>query len=303
MHKLAIVSRQQQAYERLLAATPLPLLEITNDPKKATIILANPPEIAAYLDDYPQLKWLQSTFAGIDALTKPQLRQDYHLTNVRGCFGPLIAEYVFGQWLSHSRHFPLYSKQQQQHQWHPLPYQSIAGKTLVIIGTGSIGQHLAQVAKAFHCQVIGVNRHGNSPCELFDCIYATAQLSQALEQADVIVSVVPATSDTTNLFNHQTFSHCHQALLFNVGRGNAVNIANLYQALDRDQIRHAYLDVFKTEPLEQNSKLWGHPQISITPHIAAESFPEQVIEIFKINYIRWLNNQTLNYQIDFRKGY
>ncbi|MGT5972189.1 NAD(P)-dependent oxidoreductase, partial [Escherichia coli] len=82
------------------------------------------------------------------------------LTNVKGIFGPAIAEYVLGYTISHCRHFPHYHQHQQQRNWQPQLYTSLTDKTMVILGTGSIGSHLAKTAAAFGIHTIGVNRTG-----------------------------------------------------------------------------------------------------------------------------------------------
>ena len=303
MIKIKIVSRQQQRYVQLLTNAQLPQLEITEDPQQAMVLLADPPLIAPYLAEYPHLQWLQSTYAGIDALIKPEIRQDYQLTNIRGIFGPLIAEYILGHILNHQRHFPQYKAQQQRSHWQSHPYQSMAGKTMVIIGTGTIGQHLAKVGAVFGCHIIGVNRSGITASTDFQQTYAITALNTALTQADYVVSILPATTDTDDLFDQDRFSHCKNALFFNVGRGNTVNEQALIMALEQQYLCHAFIDVFKTEPLTPDHPFWHHPKITITPHIAAESFPEQVFTIFKANYFRFQQQQKLNYLIDFKRGY
>ncbi|MEC6909297.1 D-2-hydroxyacid dehydrogenase [Photobacterium piscicola] len=303
MIKVKIVSRQQQRYVQLLTNAQLPLLKITEDPQQATVLLADPPLIAPHLAKYPHLQWLQSTYAGIDALIKPEIRQDYQLTNIRGIFGPLIAEYILGHILNHQRHFPQYKAQQQRSHWQSHPYQSMVDKTMVIIGTGTIGQHLAKVGTVLGCHIIGVNRNGIAASADFQQTYAITALNTALTQADYVISILPATADTDDLFDQDSFSHCKNALFFNVGRGNAVNEQALIMALEQQHITHAFIDVFKTEPLTPDHIFWHHPKITITPHIAAESFPEQVFTIFKANYFRFQQQQKLNYLIDLKRGY
>ncbi|CEO40556.1 D-2-hydroxyacid dehydrogenase [Photobacterium kishitanii] len=303
MIKVKIVSRQQRRYVELLTNAKLPQLKITEDPHQATVLIADPPLIATSLNNYPHLQWLQSTYAGIDALIQPNLRQDYQLTNIRGIFGPLIAEYIMGQILNHQRHFCRYALQQQQQQWQPIPYQSIAGKTMVIIGTGTIGQHLAKVAAVFGCHIIGINRSGIAASADFNHTYPITAIDTALAQADYVVSILPATSQTNDLFDQQHLKHCKNALFFNVGRGNSVNENGLLNALEQHYLQHAFLDVFKHEPLPADHPFWHHPQITITPHIAAESFPEQVFTLFKDNYSRFIQQQELIYSIDFKREY
>ncbi|SKA40922.1 D-2-hydroxyacid dehydrogenase [Photobacterium toruni] len=303
MIKVKIVSRQQQRYVQLLTNAQLPQLEITEDPQQATVLLADPPLIAPHLAKYPHLQWLQSTYAGIDTLISPEIRQNYQLTNIRGIFGPLIAEYIVGHIINHQRHFPRYKAQQQLSHWQSHPYQSMVGKTMVIIGTGTIGQHLAKVGAVFGCHIIGVNRSGITVSTDFQQTYAITALNTALTQADYVISTLPATTDTNDLFDQDNFSHCKNMLFFNVGRGNAVNEQGLLMALEQQHIAHAFIDVFKIEPPTPDHPFWHHPKITITPHIAAESFPEQVFTIFKANYLRFQQQQKLNYLIDFKRGY
>ncbi|MGF1738665.1 D-2-hydroxyacid dehydrogenase [Photobacterium satsumensis] len=303
MHKLMIVSRQQQAYEDMLTERPLPGITLTQHPDEATILLADPPKVAPLLRQFPALEWIQSTFAGIDALTQPNLRQDYLLTNIRGCFGQLISEYVLGLTVAHQRHFTTYQTQQHTNHWQPHPYHTVAGKTMVILGTGSIGSHLARSAKALGFNIIGVNRSGQAQEPAFSATLPLAKLHEALAQADVLVSTLPATSATDNLLNADSLGYCRQALLFNVGRGNAICEPGLLHSLESGAVEHAFLDVFKQEPLPKNHPFWQHPEITVTPHIAAESFPHQVMAIFRDNVQRWLSQQPLRYNIDFQQGY
>ena len=303
MNKVLIVSRQHAAYRQLLTEARLPDLEITEEPGQANIILADPPQVAPHLDTYPALCWLQSTFAGIDALTRPELRQDYTLTNIRGHFGQLISEYVMGCTLNHTRHLSQYRQQQADKQWQPLPYSALTSRTMVILGTGSIGAHLARVASTFGLTVIGINRSGHSEETSFDRVYPLDQLAEGVTRADILVSTLPATAETDNLLNATSLSHCQNTLLFNVGRGNAVCEEGLLAAIEQGHIAHAFLDVFKQEPLPDRHPFWQHPEITITPHIAAESFPGQVFEVFAANYRRFIQQQPLMYQIDFARGY
>lgn len=303
MHKLMIVSRQKAAYEALLTEQPIAGLELTQKPQEATILLADPPKVAPLLDEFPALEWIQSTFAGIDALTDKGLRQDYTLTNIRGCFGQLISEYVLGLAIAHQRHFATYQTQQRASHWQPHSYSTLAGKTMVILGTGSIGSHLARSAKALGFHLIGVNRSGTTSEPAFDTTLPLAGLNSALKQADLVVSTLPATAGTNDILNATSLGHCHKALLFNVGRGNALCETGLLSVLDSGAIAHAFLDVFKQEPLPQSHPFWQHPAITITPHIAAESFPHQVMAILRSNAERWMKQQPLRYTIDFQHGY
>lgn len=301
---LYILSNQAEAYQALLANSTLSNIELTSDASQATIVLADPPLLSKQLHQFPKLQWAQSTFAGIDALVTPSLRRDYQLTNVKGIFGQLISEYVLGYSLSYFRHFSDYQQQQSEQKWQPHAYQSVAGKIIVILGTGSIGSKLAQTASALGFICLGVNRSGQTPPNShFQQCYSIEKIDCALEQASIVVNALPSTQQTRHILNQQHLSHCQNALLFNIGRGDAVDEQGLVLALEKGWVAHAYLDVFPVEPLPQNSAYWQHPNVTITPHIAATSFPEQVFEIFEQNCHRWLNQQPLLNQIDFDLGY
>ena len=303
-NKLYILTEHDDTYTQLIVKRDLPDLEITTNPELAEIVLASPPLIAERLDEFKHLDWVQSTYAGINKLTQPNLRQDYTLTNVKGIFGPAIAEYVLGYTISHFRHFTHYHQQQQQRNWQPQLYTSLADKTMVILGTGSIGSHLAKAASAFAIHTIGVNRTGiPSKQETFKDTFHINELEAALKQADIVVNTLPSTDETYQLLNQITLSYCSNVLLFNVGRGESVDNKALLLAIKNKWVEHAFLDVFECEPLTQEHPFWKLPQVTITPHIAALSEPRQVVEIFANNYQQWRDGFTLNHTIDFDKGY
>ncbi|MFV8461042.1 D-2-hydroxyacid dehydrogenase [Vibrio campbellii] len=303
-NKLYIATEHDDTYVQLILNQDLPDLEITQNPESAEIVLASPPLIADRLDEFTQLDWLQSTYAGINKLTQPNLRHDYTLTNVKGIFGPAIAEYVLGYTISHFRHFSHYHQQQQQQNWQPQLYTSLTDKTMVVLGTGSIGSHLAQAASAFGIHTIGVNRTGIPPKhEAFKDTFHINELEAALKQADIVVNTLPSTAETYQLLNQTTLGYCSKVLLFNVGRGESIDNKALLLAIKNRWVEHAFLDVFEHEPLSQDHPFWKLPQVTITPHIAALSEPRQVVEIFAENYKQWRDGFTLNHVIDFNKGY
>ncbi len=303
-HQLYILTEQDDVYRLGIESLAIEGLEITTKREEATILLAAPPLAAKCLDDFPQLEWLQSAYAGVDALTSRNLRQDYELTNVKGIFGQQIAEYVMGYVISHYRHFNLYQQQQNQSTWQPHQYQSLNDKTMLILGTGSISSHLSTVASSFGIKTIGINSTGIPPkTGSFDDTYHINELSSAMKQADIIVNTLPNTPQTKGLLNRDTLSDSQNALLFNVGRGATLNEDDLIPAIEQGYIQHAFLDVFIEEPLKASHPFWNCSAITVTPHIAALSFPEQVIEIFAQNFRLWRDGFQLEHRIDFDKGY
>ncbi|MEF1289242.1 D-2-hydroxyacid dehydrogenase [Vibrio sp. M260118] len=302
--KVYLLTEDNTKYQQLLKQTALPDLAITSSRDEANILLASPPLAAKHLDEFPNLEWIQSIYAGVDALASKLDDFSGELTNVKGIFGQQIAEFVLGYSIDYYRHFNHYRQLQSQNQWQPKPYQSLANKKMVILGTGSIGAHLASVAKSFAIKPIGVNRSGipakHSP---FESTFHIQELATAFKQADIVVNTLPNTPETENILNANSLGHCSGALLFNVGRGSAVDEQGLLTALEDGNISHAFLDVFKQEPLDNGHIFWQHDAITITPHIAALSFPEQVVDIFTENYQRWRDGFGLINTVDLGKGY
>lgn len=304
INKVKIVTEYNDQYIEMLNQAKLPDLVITDDNNEANILLASPPLVSSIIDNFSHLEWMQSAYAGIDALVAPDLRKDYQLTNVKGIFGKQISEYVLGYTISHFRHFTAYQTQQANREWKPHNYQTISGKKLLILGTGAIGNYLAKSATAFGLHTIGVNRTGIPPKDsAFVDVVHIEQMHDLLGDIDIIVSTLPSTDQTVGIFDKIFFSLCKKALFFNVGRGDSVDTESLLEALERDHIRHAFLDVFINEPISQTCPYWLNPKVTITPHVAACSFPEQVFEVFKDNYLRWRDGFSLLHTIDFNKGY
>lgn len=306
-HTLFLLTKTNVSYRQLLTSCQLPHLHLLDDDpiniQKADIWLAEPDLAAPLLSHAYNLKWLQSTFAGIEPLVKPKLRRDYNLTNIRGIFGPLMSEYLFGYLLAHRRQHQKYQQQQQQKIWQPSSFKSLQGQTLLLLGTGSIAQHIAKTAKHFGMQVVGINRSAK-PASGFTSIDTLNHLNHYLPHADTIASILPNTEDTQNILNKDTLALMKpNAILFNLGRGNVLDLDALFIQLSQHQEQHAILDVFNQEPLPKEHPIWDLDNVTITPHIAAPSFPEQVVEIFAQNYSRWINSKTLLHQIDFEKGY
>lgn len=303
-HNLYLMTEHNDQYQQLLEQAALPDLAITSDPSQATILLASPPKAAKRINEFSHIEWIQSIYAGVDALVPKLNHFEGQLTNVKGIFGQQISEYVLGYCIEHYRHFNHYRHQQGQCQWAPKPYQSLTGKKMVILGTGSIGAYLAQAVKTLAIAPIGVNRSGiptkHSP---FAATYHIQELTIALAQADIVVNTLPNTPETHHILDSESLAHCKNVLLFNVGRGNAIHQAGLLEALNNGAVEHAFVDVFEQEPLDEQHPYWQQENLTITPHIAAVSFPEQVIEIFADNYQRWRDGFSLMNVVDVNKGY
>lgn len=267
------------------------------------IILGDPPLITEVLASAEQLAWVQSSWAGVDHLCQPGLRRDYVLTNAKGIFGPLISEYVLTYIFALERRLFSMRSNQLEQRWQPFAYRSARAITLGIIGLGSIGKALALTARHFGIRVTGLNRTG-SPCDEVEKVYTADGLGEFLETPDYVVLTLPATRQTRHFINADVLKLMKpSAVLINVGRGNSVNEADLVYALREGVIGGAVLDVFENEPLAPASPLWQLPNVYVTPHTAATSFPVDVSSVFVENYQRFLRREPLLHVVDFELGY
>ena len=311
-HTLLILAREQDVYAEKLRALRLPELhiEVAGVPARvreaiheADILLAEPASAKQYLSEASRLKWLQTTTIGIDALMDGAVRRDYILTNARGILGPKLAEYTFAHILAYKKRVFENRELQHQKKWESKPTTSLVGQTIVLLGTGSIGAHIAKVAKAFGMRTCGY-RTKKEPVEFFDEIFGLHELSEALSKGDYVVSALPSTKDTNEIIRRETISHMKDGVVFiNIGRGNAVAENDLLEAVKSGKIARAILDVFHEEPLPHDHPLWTAENVVVTPHMAGYAGLEGIVDLFAENYRRFARGENLLYTVDFEKGY
>ena len=312
MNHLLILAEDADNYLNMIRGADLPGLEIAAASERqqasgqiadCNIILGEPALISEVLSEATRVQWVQSSWAGVDRLCKLPVRTDYVLTGVKGIFGGLISEYVMSYLFGLERNIFEMRQDQKIKDWKPRPYRLAKDITLGIVGLGSIGLHLAKIAEGFGIHVIGLNRSG-AACDHVDEVYTQNNLRDFLAAVDYLVLTLPDTAKTRHFINADTLAMMKaSAVLINVGRGSLVDENDLESALQSGQIKAAVLDVFETEPLPQESALWTLPNAFVTPHIAAASFPQDVIDIFVKNYNRFIRNEPLLHVIDFERGY
>jgi len=175
--------------------------------------------------------------------------------------------------------------------------------TIGVCGLGSIGQEIADTAAHFRMRVLGLSRT-EKYIPSVEKVYAPNEICQLAMQVDYLVVVLPNTVETQCIINQDVLNALgNEAILINVGRGAVVEEQALIQALDNKTIGGAVLDVFNTEPLPNDSLLWTFDNVFITPHNSAVTFPEDIANLFSMNYHQFIKKQPLNYVIDFYRGY
>ncbi len=302
MNKLFLCTGENRQYRHLFEQSPLVNCQLVNDIEVANLILADPPLVAPLLPRCQQLKWMQSTFAGINTLITPQHRKDYQLTRMTEGLGLPIAEYVFGWWIQHQRQWNEYQIQQKNQYWQPYRSPNLQGQTLLILGSGTIAQAIAKVGAAFGTQNWAINTTGRST-PFFESVFQWKDIKTIASEVDIIVNALPDTPQTRHQLDHHFFSGFKNAIFFNIGRGSAIVESDLLNALTNQYLAHAFLDVFKQEPLPQNHPFWSHKAITVTPHIAALSDPSLVMAAFQKNYLLWEENKQLIGNVNWKLGY
>ena len=310
MDELLILSRRADEYRRLIDAAQLPHLHViaSSDPNVSAadrfeMVLGEPSLVRTALPRLTGIKWVQSTWAGVEPLLDPSLRRDYILTNARGVFGPQMSEYVFGYMIARERRmFEKYAAQQAG-QWDPAPPGTLRGKQIGLLGVGSIGAALTATAKHFGMRVKGYTR-GSEGCADVDAYFHGDDRVAFANDLDYLVSVMPNTADTRHLVDASLLAALpRRAVFINPGRGSVVDERALADALQSGRLAGAVLDVFEQEPLPADHVFWRTPNVLITSHTAALSVPEDIAPVFVDNYRRWTAGEPLRYQVDFVAGY
>ena len=267
-----------------------------------TVVFGNPQMIADALPAMPDIEWVQSSWAGVTPLIEHD-RRDYRLTGMKGVFGAQMSEYVLGYLLARELKMLERLAAQQRREWFGELSGTLQGKQLGIMGTGSIGRHIASACKPFGLKISGYSRKG-AATPGFDRVFPPEALAEFLAPLDYLVCVLPDTPATSGLLDAAALSHLgSRAFLINVGRSNVIDEDALVSALKNGELAGALLDVFDTEPLPPASQLWDTPGLTITAHIAAVSHPLLIVPIFVDNYGRFRDHKPLKYIVDFAAGY
>lgn len=303
-HKLLILAQDEKKYAALIAGAQVDKLEVvTNPAADVDLVLGEPSRIKAVLDSLPALIWAQSIWAGVEPLLDPVARRNYILTNARGVFGRLMSEYVFGYLLAHERRIVQKREAQQNMHWEDSDTGTLRGKTLGLLGVGSIGSEIARTAKFFGMAVRGYTLKSETSSDV-DLYYHGSNLLVFADGLDYLVSILPNTKNTLKIINQELlYALPSHSLFINAGRGGAVDESALIEALNHNRIAGAVLDVFEEEPLPKDHPFWKTSNLLMTFHTAAPSLPEVITKLFIENYKLLLDGKPLKYRVDFEKGY
>ncbi len=250
----------------------------------------------ALLEKAPRLAFVQSISAGTDQYDRDAFRAaGVRLASAQGSNEKAVAAHAMALMLSFARRLPEAAGNQARRHWRPMigawaeREDDLAGRTLVIVGMGRIGQRLARLARAFDMHVVGVKRDPDRGRGDADEVVATVDLQAALARADYAVLTCPLTAETRGLIDAAALAALpRQAVLINVARGPVVVEAALIDALQGGRLAGAALDTVTEEPLVETSPLWTTPNLLITPHSGGETrrYEDNVLDLFVENLAR-----------------
>ena len=268
------------------------------DTSAVRVLIGGPPDLAHWVPRCPSLQWIQSTWAGVDALT-PFLDSNIKISPLRGVYGQAMSEFTMGWILSIHRNILTRATAQT---WQPELESGLNEKTIGIMGTGTIGKSVAAAAKTFNMTVKGLNSSGTD-VPGFDRCFSTEERLEFAKDVDYLVSILPRTPQTDGIISKSLIEQlATDSTVINVGRGNAVDESALKSGFDNGKLKAAVLDVFDVEPLPQDHWYWAHDRVFITSHTAAPTPSSAVITVFARNLRLFLADQPFD-TVDATKGY
>lgn len=258
----------------------------------------------------PGLRWVQAGTAGVERLLSAGLEErGVLLTNAHGAHGVPMAELILGMMLAFATGLhSLIRVQESRRHIQPQIVRSkfeLEGQTLCVIGLGDIGGTLAHKSRALGMRVVGVRRQAR-PHAAVEQVYASAEITQAVAQADHVALCLPLTAATTALMGEPELRAMRPtAYLYNVGRGASLEPNALLTALQEGWIAGAGLDVTVPEPLPPDSPLWAMPNVILAQHTSGSSphNVDRITRIFADNLARYLAGEPLQNVIHRARGY
>ena len=257
------------------------------------------------------LKWLCVPWAGVDSLMVQGYfgNEDCILTNSAGAYGVSIAEHMIAVSLVMLRHLDEFFDETRNGMWgKPRPQKSLKDCRITVLGTGDIGTTFAKRACAFEpATLTGVCRSGKAG-NIYDKVLPVSELDSILPQTDLLAMSLPATPETKGILNRKRMEMMPEgAYIVNVGRGSAIDEDALADNLENGHLGGAALDVFQTEPLPENSRLWKIKNLIITPHVAGNlTLPytkDRNVEMFLEDLKNFTAGRPMKYIVDRKAGY
>ena len=269
------------------------------------MINSNPPR-DRLRERAPQLRWLQTTGAGVDGLMPLDwLPADITLTNNSGAHGDKAEDYCAMALLMLQMRMPSVMDNQRDGKWDPIFTTPIAGKTALIVGFGDLGQAAGRAARRLGLKVLAVTRTGKA-AKPADAAYKVSRIDTILPKADFVIVTTPLTEGTRTLFDRRRLDLLKPGAGFvNIGRSPVVDYEALCDRLNKGELGGALLDVHSPEPLPPDAPIWKTRNLFITPHISCDDprYMDFLCDAWFANFARLLAGKPLTNQVDPKLGY
>lgn len=261
----------------------------------------------------PKLRWIQTTSAGVGPMvTNLGLAgTDILVTTASGVHAGPLAEFAFAVMLGWVKEFPRLRDEQRAHSWQRYSAGELASRTLTVVGPGRIGREVGRLGRAFGMRTLAVASRVD-PARTqdlgFDDVFDRNGLHEALGQSDFVVISTPHTPETENLIDASAIAAMKPGIvLVNIARGIVIDEDAMIGALRSGHIAYAGLDVFRAEPLPDESPLWDLPNVLVAPHSASTVWSEnqRIIDIFVRNIPLYLAGRydEMSPLLDKQRGY
>ena len=255
----------------------------------------------------PNLKWIHCTAAGVEHMFPFNWAYDsLKITNSSGVHAKKAGEFGLMSVLMLQNHIPKIVTNQKNKDFISTFGNPIAGKNIVLIGTGSLGSSMAKLVAPLGANIIGVNKKGKS-VEGCSKIITIDKLDSVLPIADILYLALPETPETKNLIDKRRLDLLKSTCgIVNIGRQSALDYEVLCDKLENNDLAGAILDVFNPEPIDKNSRLWNTKNLIITPHVSSDdngNYVKLTLELFVKNLKFFIKKKELTNQIDKELGY
>lgn len=255
----------------------------------------------------PNLKWIHCTAAGVEHMFPFNWAYDgLKITNSSGVHAKKAGEFGLMSVLMLQNHIPKIVTNQKNKDFISTFGNPIAGKNIVLIGTGSLGSSMAKLVAPLGANIIGVNKKGKS-VEGCSKIITIDKLDSVLPIADILYLALPETPETKNLIDKRRLDLLKSTCgIVNIGRQSALDYEVLCNKLENNDLAGAILDVFNPEPIDKNSRLWNTKNLIITPHVSSDdngNYVKLTLELFVKNLKFFIKKKELTNQIDKELGY
>jgi phosphoglycerate dehydrogenase-like enzyme len=262
----------------------------------------------------PRLQWVHTSAVAVETLCLPALfARGVVVSNSRTVQSAPIAEHVFAVLLALAKQLPYVVEQQRLRRWSQNDFAGarmpwlLSGRTLGLLGAGTIGREIAVRAAAFGMHVIAITRRPRAePPEGVMEMLPPGRLDALLARSDVIVIAAPLTPDTMGLIGATELAKMKRgAVLINVGRARIIDPEALGEALSSGHLGGASLDVYHREPLPSDDSLWSRPNVILTPHTSGfrQGHWDDVIDLFTENLQRFRAGEPIRFRVEPSLGY